>query len=386
MDDRNDTRTRLITSAIGLFSRKWYGTVSVAEICREAGLSNGVFYRYFEDKVELIRAILESTHEMIASAIGVIDDDAGQVRLARFVDILLRFSAEHPDLISVFREGQYRFVEYERRLEETYERGLGRALGREVGPAENTFALGGIRFCAIRAALEGVAIDPASVLAMVRTGLFPGLTVAPDLVFAGPVRPLPMGIDEGSREALFRAGKRLFGEKGFFETNIHEITDSAGLSVGAFYTHFASKDEFYAELIRRSGRDIRRFISSNLGTGLNRLETEMRGMWLFSLYLQSDRNCYNIVREAEFVLPAEVIAYYGSFVEGYRKHSLVAGGLAASIDEGTAIEFLLGINHYLGIQSAFTDTYGNLRAKVETLGRYLQSGLSSFLDAAQHTP
>ena len=380
MDERNDTKTRLIASATSLFSRKWYGTVSVAEICREAGLSNGVFYRYFTDKLELFRSILDTTHEMIASSIGVIEDYDKKRRLERFVDILIRFSAEHPDLIAVFREGQYRFVDCENRLEELYERGLGKALGHEVGPAENTFALGGIRFCAIRAALEGVAIDPDSVFAIVERGLFPGSSFSPDLVFAGPVRPLPIGVDEGSREDLFRAGKRLFGEKGYFETNIHEITDAAGLSVGAFYTHFASKDEFYAELIRRAGRDIRRFISSNLGQGLGRLEREMRGMWLFSLYLQSDRNCYNIVREAEFVLPAEVIAYYGSFVEGYRKHSLVTDGLASGIDEGTAIEFLLGVNHYLGIQSAFTDTYGNLRAKVESLGRYLQSGLSPFLD------
>jgi len=44
------TEDRLVAAAVGLFSRKWYGTVSVAEICRAAGLSNGVFYRYFDGK------------------------------------------------------------------------------------------------------------------------------------------------------------------------------------------------------------------------------------------------------------------------------------------------------------------------------------------------
>ena len=38
-----ETEERLVAAAVGLFSRKWYGTVSVAEICRAAGLSNGVF-------------------------------------------------------------------------------------------------------------------------------------------------------------------------------------------------------------------------------------------------------------------------------------------------------------------------------------------------------
>ncbi|HEX7579510.1 MAG TPA: helix-turn-helix domain-containing protein, partial [Thermoanaerobaculia bacterium] len=36
---------RLLAAAVGLFAKKWYGTVSVAEICLAAGLSNGVFYR-----------------------------------------------------------------------------------------------------------------------------------------------------------------------------------------------------------------------------------------------------------------------------------------------------------------------------------------------------
>lgn len=381
METRVDTKARLLESSIRLFSRKWYGTVSVAEICREAGLSNGVFYRYFDDKVGLFKSILESTQEMIAEAIAGIDEPSRRGRLAGFAKLLIRFSAEHPDLIAVFREGQYRFVEYERDLEELYRRGLGRALGREVGAAENIFALGGIRFCAIRAALQGIAVETDSVVSMIESGLFPSLRPSPERVFAGPVNSLPIVIEEGSREGLLRAGRKLFGEKGYFETNIHEITDGAGLSVGAFYTHFASKDAFYAELIRRVGRDVRRFISTNIPEGLNGLETEMRGLWLFALYLQSDRHCYSIVREAEFVLPEEVAAYYGAFVEGYRRRSLAADGLAPGIDEASAIEFLLGVNHYLGIETAFAESIGNLRAKVEGIGRFLSVGFSESLEA-----
>lgn len=378
-EGKNDTKERLQKSAVALFAKKWYGTVSVAEICRAASLSNGVFYRYFDGKEELFKGILASTHELIAQTISSIDSGGEEGRLAAFVSALIHFSADHPDLISVFREGQYRFIEYERKLEELYQRGLGRALGTEVGVSENVFALGGIRFCAVRAALQGMRIDEASVLSIVENGLFPGLRAMSEKVFAGPVNPLPMGLEEKSYDSLLRAGKRLFGEKGYFETNIHEITDAADLSVGAFYTHFPSKDDFYAELIRRAGHDVRRFIASNLPEGLNRLEREMRGLWLFALYLQSDKDCYNIVREAEFVLPDEVRAYYGAFIDGYRKHPLSGEGLAEGLDESTAIEFILGINHYLGIESAFADSVGNLRAKVEAIGHYLSTGFSETL-------
>jgi Transcriptional regulator len=50
------SKGRLVQAAIEQFSAKWYGTVSVAEICRAAGLSNGLFYRYFQSKEEIFQA------------------------------------------------------------------------------------------------------------------------------------------------------------------------------------------------------------------------------------------------------------------------------------------------------------------------------------------
>ena len=41
---RTKTLEKLIDASRDLFSSKWFETVSVAEICREAGVSNGVFY------------------------------------------------------------------------------------------------------------------------------------------------------------------------------------------------------------------------------------------------------------------------------------------------------------------------------------------------------
>jgi AcrR family transcriptional regulator len=188
-----------------------------------------------------------------------------------------------------------------------------------------------------------------------------------------------VALEEGGRERLLRAGRRLFGEKGFFETNIHEVTDAAQLSVGAFYIHFPSKEAFYAELIALVGHDVRAFISTNLaGTGpLNALECELRGLWLWLVYLSIDKHCYNIVREAEFVLPEAVREYYGAFAAGYRKRprALRAIFAAPGLDEGTAIEFLMGLAHYFGMEAAFDDAPGDARALVETIGGYLAKGL-----------
>ena len=369
------TEARLIEAAIDLFARKWYGIVSIAEICRAADLSNGVFYRYFPNKEALFRRILVQVLDMIRQAVETAGGAGPDERLRRFVDAIVAFSGDHPDLVSVFREGQYRFFEYERQLAAIYQRGLGGALGRDARAGEYLFVLGGVRFCAVRRALHGIVIRVDDLHRILRAGLFPGMSFDAGTVFGSPAQPLPVTLEEGARERLIASGRRLIGEKGCFATNIHEITSGAGLSVGAFYTHFASKEVFYAELIRVVGHEVRSFIARNLAPAgappLNRLERELRGLWLWLIHLSRDRSSYAIVREAEFVLPSAVRDYYGAFVEGYRKNPEGNG----EADPTTAIEFLLGIAHYLGIETAFDGAPGNARALIEAIGGHLVRGL-----------
>jgi AcrR family transcriptional regulator len=373
------TETRLVETAIELFARKWYGIVSVAEICREAGLSNGVFYKYFRNKEGLFRHVLARVLDMIRGVIEAAGGTGPEERLRRFVEAIVGFSSDHPDLVSVFREGQYRFFEYEHELVSIYQRGLGGALGREARTSEYLFALGGVRFCAIRRALHGIAISIEELHRILANGLFPGMSFDPTAVFGGSAQPLPVALQQSARERLLAAGRRLIGEKGYFATNIHEITTAAGFSVGAFYTYFASKDAFYAELIRLIGHEVRAFIASNLAPagppGLNRLERELRGLWLWLVYLSRDRNCYAIVREAEFVLPAAVRDYYAAFVEGYRKNPEGNG----DAEPTTAIEFLLGLAHYLGLEAAFDGAAASARSIIEDLGDYLVRGFTEQL-------
>lgn len=380
-----ETAERLVAAAVELFSKKWYGTVSVAEICRTAGLSNGVFYRYFDGKEALFKVILGRVLDQVREALERVEGATPRERLRRFAAVIFRFSAEHPDLVSVFREGQYRYFEYERRLVAIYLRSLSAALGREIGLAEYLFALGGLRFCAINWAFNAVPAHFEAACAILTDGLFRGLAFDPDKAFGGMATPLPVALEKGVRERLLRSGRRLFGEKGFFETNIHEVTSGIGLSVGAFYTHFESKEAFYAEIIAMVGHDVRAFISKNLaepGTGpLNALEYELRGLWLWLVYVSIDRHCYNIVREAEFILPSTVRDYYGAFAEGYRRRppAFSVTSAAPGLDEGAAIEFLMGLAHYFGLEAAFDEAPVNARALVETIGGYLANGLSEFL-------
>ncbi|MDR3671633.1 MAG: TetR/AcrR family transcriptional regulator [Holophaga sp.] len=379
-----ETEERLVAAAVDLFGRKWYGTVSVAEICRAAGLSNGVFYRYYDGKEALFKVILGRVLDQIREAVDQVEGATPRERLVHYVEVIARYSQVHPDLVSAFREGQYRYLEYERRLVDIYIRSLSQVLKREMGLGEYLFALGGLRFCAITWAFSGTPSHQDSICGILSDGLFPGLSFDPDKVFGGTATPLPIVLEEGARERLLRSGRKLFGEKGFFETNIHEVASGAELSVGAFYTYFESKEVFYAELIQKVGHDVRSFISMNMADApgpLNALEYELRGLWLFLVYLSIDKNCYNIVREAEFILPAVVNAYYGAFAAGYQKRppEFRICATAPHLDEATVIGYLMGLAHYFGIETAFDDSPKNARALVECVGGYLARGLSEFL-------
>lgn len=54
------------------------------------------------------------------------------------------------------------------------------------------------------------------------------------------------------REALLRAAGRLFRQKGFDKVGVAEIAAAAGLTHGAFYTHFESKEAICAAAIART--------------------------------------------------------------------------------------------------------------------------------------
>ncbi len=52
-----------------------------------------------------------------------------------------------------------------------------------------------------------------------------------------------------TRKKLYEIAKKLFSERNFSDVNVEDITDEAGITKGAFYVHFESKDALIAILI-----------------------------------------------------------------------------------------------------------------------------------------
>ncbi|EGG32116.1 TetR/AcrR family transcriptional regulator [Paenibacillus sp. HGF5] len=52
-----------------------------------------------------------------------------------------------------------------------------------------------------------------------------------------------------TRQKIQSAGMRLFVQKGFGSTNVQDIADAAGISIGLLYRHYKTKESLFNELV-----------------------------------------------------------------------------------------------------------------------------------------
>lgn len=69
-----ETRAKILSSAIKLFSARGYNAASVDDICKSAGISKGAFYHHFESKQALFLALLDGWLQTIDTAITATKD------------------------------------------------------------------------------------------------------------------------------------------------------------------------------------------------------------------------------------------------------------------------------------------------------------------------
>ena len=69
-----ETRAKIIESAIKLFSTRGFNAASVDDICKDAGISKGAFYHHFESKQALFLALLDGWLQTIDNAIEASKD------------------------------------------------------------------------------------------------------------------------------------------------------------------------------------------------------------------------------------------------------------------------------------------------------------------------
>jgi len=64
-----------------------------------------------------------------------------------------------------------------------------------------------------------------------------------------------------TREKIHSAAMQLFVRQGYGSTNVQEIADTAGISIGLLYRHFKTKDQLFNELVAYAVEGMKRNIT-----------------------------------------------------------------------------------------------------------------------------
>jgi AcrR family transcriptional regulator len=65
---------------------------------------------------------------------------------------------------------------------------------------------------------------------------------------------------EDKKADIYQSGKELFSLHGFKDTNVSDITKSAGIAVGSFYKYYASKEQLFIEIFINENENLKRHI------------------------------------------------------------------------------------------------------------------------------
>jgi AcrR family transcriptional regulator len=64
-----------------------------------------------------------------------------------------------------------------------------------------------------------------------------------------------------TRDKIHSAAMQLFVHQGFGSTNVQEIADTAGISIGLLYRHYKTKDQLFNELVAYAVEGLKRNIA-----------------------------------------------------------------------------------------------------------------------------
>ena len=104
------TRAQFIEAAKVLFVKKGYDETTMIDIAQEAGLSRRTLYAYFESKVEVFQAVINSEVEKVVTGLAEIANlnMPAQQKIVEFIFGYFRLVKETVDRNGTLRSGFFR--------------------------------------------------------------------------------------------------------------------------------------------------------------------------------------------------------------------------------------------------------------------------------------
>jgi AcrR family transcriptional regulator len=154
--------------------------------------------------------------------------------------------------------------------------------------------------------------------------------------------------EEARRTILLTAGE-VFAEKGYRESTMDDVAKKLGVSKGAVYQYFPSKDELFQELCGSAAQKLEEmlrlyFTGDVLREAAERfmnaeLDRAARKTLMFEAFVEAPKNpALDKVLRDNYVACRRVIV---DFLEGQKE----AGHLKKSVDSDYAAKFLIALRH-----------------------------------------
>jgi len=166
-------------------------------------------------------------------------------------------------------------------------------------------------------------------------------------------RPMPKvvaGYKEEAKKTILRTASDIFAQKGLHETTMEDVAEKLGVSKGAVYQYFPSKDVLFQELCGNASKKIEEMLRTHF-TGATLREAaenyidaefdrwEKGQMLMFEAIAEAPRNAgIKKVVSSNYSATTRVLA---DFLEGL-KHE---GKLRDGIDTVAAARFLIALRH-----------------------------------------
>jgi AcrR family transcriptional regulator len=92
----SDKKENILNAALELFANEGYNAVSTNKIARQAGVSEGLIFRHFENKKGLLQAIMEDVEARIGQLLAPIIFEEDAKKVVRKI-ILMPFSIDRSE-------------------------------------------------------------------------------------------------------------------------------------------------------------------------------------------------------------------------------------------------------------------------------------------------
>lgn len=94
---------KLIEIGLTLFAEKGYHATSISEIAKQAGISKGAFYLYFQSKEDFVTTAFQYFHEKISEQMEKVDEshDDPRISLASQITVLTEFIYSYKGFITM---------------------------------------------------------------------------------------------------------------------------------------------------------------------------------------------------------------------------------------------------------------------------------------------